>query len=73
MTQYTRFLAEVQHTNHLHLMTDSMFKWKTKHLVMFQQLSSDQLTQQTTKKSLLLLPLLLIPIKFRILINNTKK
>ena len=38
---------------------------------MFQQLSSDLLTQPTTKKSLQQL-LLLIPIKFSTLINNNK-
>ena len=64
MIQFTRFPPEVQPMTHLHPMMDNMFKWKMKHLVMFQRLSSDLLTQQTTKKSLQLL-LLLIPIKFR--------
>ena len=71
MIQFTRFPPEVQPMTHLHPMMDNMFKWKMKHLVMFQRLSSDLLTQQTTKKSLQLL-LLLIPIKFRTLINNNK-
>ena len=72
MIQFTRFPPEVQPMTHLHPMMDNMFKWKMKPLVMFLQLSSDLLTQQTTKKSLQLLLLLLTPIKFRTLINNNK-
>ena len=72
MIQFTRFPPEVQPMTHLHPMMDNMFKWKMKPLAMFPQLSSDLLTQQTTKKSLQLLLLLLTPIKFRTLINNNK-